>query len=95
MESQAQRTYAQGKVPPLVVRIPDNTRLNPNGVLTVDDLVPGTWIPLTAKMPGRTLSQMQKLDSMTVEETAKGGEIVSVTLSPAYADSKFVEDDEE
>lgn len=94
MESQAQRAYSQGKVPPMVVRIPDNTRLNPNGVLTVEDLVPGTWIPLSAKLPGRTLSQMQKLDSMTVEETAKGGEIISVTLSPAYTDSKFVEDDE-
>jgi hypothetical protein len=93
MTSQAQRAYAQGKVPPLVVRIPDNTRLNPNGVLTIDDLVPGTWIPLSAKLPGRTLSQMQKLDSMTVEETAKGGEIISVTLSPAYIDSKFVEEE--
>jgi hypothetical protein len=95
LESQAARSYQQGKVPPLVARVPDNTRLNPNGVLKVDDLVPGVWIPLSAKVPGRTIQQMQKLDSMTVEETAKGGEIISVTLSPAYADSKFVEDDEE
>jgi hypothetical protein len=87
MTSQAKRSYLQGKRPPLVVRIPDNTRLNPNGVLTVDDLVPGVWIPLTATLPGRTLSQMQKLDSMTVEETAGNGEEIKVVLSPAYPES--------
>jgi hypothetical protein len=92
MESQAERKYTQGKVPPMVVRVPDNTRLNPNGVLTVEDLVPGVWIPLTATVPGRTLSQMQKLDSMRVEETAGKGEVISVTFSAAYVDTKFVED---
>lgn len=91
LTSQAQRAYLQGKKPPLVVRIPDNTRLNPNGVLTIEDLVPGVWIPLQAKLPGRTVSQMQKLDSMTVEETASGGEVIQVTLSPAYTE-QFVED---
>jgi hypothetical protein len=87
LTSQAERTYKQGKVPPLVVRIPDNTSLNPKGVLTIADLVPGVWIPLQATLPGRTVSQMQKLDSMTVEETAEGGEDIKVTLSPAYDDS--------
>lgn len=93
LESQAQRSYAQGSKPPLVVRIPDNTRLNPNGVLTIDDLVPGIWIPLSATLPGRSVSQMQKLDSMTVEETAEDGEVIKVVLSPAYAD-KAVEETE-
>jgi hypothetical protein len=90
LTSQAQRTYRKGIVPPLVVRIPDNTRLNPNGVLSIDDLVPGVWIPLTASLPGRTLSQMQKLDKMSVEETAGNGEVITVTLSPAYQET-FVE----
>ena len=93
LTSQAQRTWKQSKLPPLVVRIPDNTRLNPNGVLTIDDLVPGVWIPLEATLPGRTVSQMQKLDSMTVEETADKGEEIKVTLSPAYVED-FVEDEE-
>lgn len=93
LEDQAKRTHLQGSKPPLVVRIPDNTRLNPNGVLTISDLVPGTWIPLSASLPGRTVSQMQKLDSMTVEETAENGEEIKVTLSPAYAQT-FVEDEE-
>lgn len=93
LESQAARTYLQGSKPPLVVRIPDNTRLNPEGNLTIADLVPGVWIPLSASLPGRTVSQMQKLDSMTVEETAENGEEIKVTLSPAYAQT-FVEDKE-
>jgi len=84
MTSQARRSWIQGIRPALVVRIPDNTRLNPAGVLTIEDLVPGVWIPLTATLPGRTLSQMQKLDNMSVEETAEGGEEIKVTLSPAY-----------
>ena len=93
LESQAQRSWKQSSKPPLVVRIPDNTRLNPNGVLTIDDLVPGVWIPLSASLPGRAVSQMQKLDSMTVEETAGKGEEIKVVLSPAYTDT-FVEDEE-
>lgn len=91
MTSQAQRAWKQGHIPPLVVRIPDNTRLNPDGVLQISDLVPGVWIPLSASLPGRTVSQMQKLDSMTVEETAEGGEHIKVVLSPAYNDT-FVEE---
>jgi hypothetical protein len=83
LKSQAQRAYVQGKRPPLVVRVPDNTRVNPKGVLTVADLVPGMWFPLSATIAGRTLSQMQKLDNMSVEETAKGGEVIKVTLSAA------------
>jgi hypothetical protein len=92
LEDQAMRAHAQGKVPPMVVRIPDNTRLNPDGVLTIDDLVPGTWIPLSASLPGRTLTQMQKLDKMSVEETAGEGEVIKVTLSPAIVET-FVETD--
>lgn len=91
MRSQAQRAWLQGKVPPLVVRVPDNTKLNPGGVLQISDLVPGNWIPLQASVPGRTVSQMQKLDSMTVEENAETGEEIKVVLSPAYQEV-YVED---
>lgn len=87
MTSQALRSQIQGRRPALVVRVPDNTRLNPNGVLTIEDLVPGVWIPLSANLPGRTVSQMQKLDNMTVEETAEGGEEIKVVLSPAYPEN--------
>lgn len=90
MASQARRSYIQGMRPALVVRVPDNTRLNPKGVLTIEDLVPGVWIPLSANLPGRAVNQMQKLDNMTVEETPEG-EAISVTLSPAYPE-RYTED---
>lgn len=81
MRSQAQRMI---KVPPpLVVRVPDNSTLNPNGTLSINELVPGVFIPLEAELPGRQLSQMQKLDSVKVSETAEEGEQVQVILSPA------------
>ena len=69
--------------PPLVVRVPDNSTLNPNGTLSINELVPGVFIPLEAELPGRQLSQMQKLDSVKVSETAEQGEQVQVVLSPA------------
>lgn len=82
MRSQAQRILAGRNPVPVVVRVPDNASLNPNGILTIEDLVPGVFIPLQADLPGRSLSQMQKLDRMTVEET-KDGETISVVMSPA------------
>ena len=91
LTSQARRSHNQSRLPPTVVRIPDNTRLNPNGVLSIENLVPGVHIPLTADVPGRTISQMQKLDSMAVEETGDNGETITVTLSPAIPDT-YVED---
>ena len=92
LTSQAVRTYNQSRLPPLVVRIPDNTRLNPNGVLSIDDLTPGVHIPLTADVPGRKITQMQKLDKMSVEEVGGKGEVVKVVLSPAIPES-FVEEE--
>lgn len=86
LTSQAQRAYTQGKRPPIVVRIPDNTTLNPEGSLRMADLVPGVWIPLSAELAGQSVSQMQKLDSMTVEENEQGGETIKVTMSPASID---------
>jgi hypothetical protein len=92
LTSQANRTYAQSRRPPLVVRVPDGTRLNPRGVLRIEDLVPGVYIPLSASLPGRTVSQIQKLDNMSVEETAEDGESIKVTMSPAPMESDFVEE---
>jgi len=91
LQSQARRTWAQGRRPPLVVRVPDNTSLNPAGSLAISDLVPGVWIPLSATLPGRSVSQMQKLDNMQVEETAAGGENIKVTLSPAPQETIYAE----
>lgn len=88
MTSQAQRVLAGAYPTPVVVRVPDGSTINPKGTLSIRDLVPGTRIPLLGELPGRTLSQVQKLDRIRVEETggsgvAEGvGESITVTLSP-------------
>lgn len=82
MKSQAKRILSGRNPTPVVVRVPDNSTLNPRGVLSISDLMPGVHIPLQARLPGRELSQLQKLDNMSVEENENGEEI-KVTLSPA------------
>jgi len=82
--SQAKRNLAGRKPTPVQVRIPDNSTLNPAGVLTVDDLVPGVYVPLLATLSARTISQMQKIQSTRFSETADG-EQISLTLYPASA----------
>lgn len=82
MASQAVRNLVGRNPSPLILRVPEGSTLNPSGVLTIGDLVPGVFIPLRAKILIRTFQQMQKLDRMTVTETAKG-ETITVTMSPA------------
>lgn len=84
LASQAQRLVTNPA--PVVVRVPDNSTLNPNGTLAVADLVPGVWIPLQANLPGRTLSQMQKLHTVKIKEDGQNGETIQVTLVPAAQD---------
>jgi hypothetical protein len=67
---------------PVVVRVPDNSALNPEINVGINQLVPGVWIPLRATLTCRKLAQWQKLDQVNVEETA-GVEAVRVTMSPA------------
>lgn len=82
LRSQALRNLAGRNPTPVIVRVPDNSTLNPNGVLRIQDLVPGVWIPVQAEVVGFNISQMQKLDEVTVRETGEG-ENISVRLSPA------------
>lgn len=91
MASQAARVLAGRNPTPVVVRVPDNSTLNPDGVLSISDLVPGTFVPLVANLPGRYLNQMQKLDKVTFEENPEG-ETIQVTLSPAPIDGSNAED---
>jgi hypothetical protein len=82
MTSQAQRNLA-GRYPvPLVVRVPDNSPLNPNCPLTMENLVPGVRIPLRLSLSCIDIEQEQKLDKVNVEQT-ESGETISVTLSPS------------
>jgi hypothetical protein len=81
-EEQAQRNIAPRYPTPLVVRIPDNSTLNPELNLGINQLVPGVWIPLRAENTVRRVAQWQKLDSMTVEQDGNG-ERIAVVMSPA------------
>lgn len=88
MESQAERNRSGRTPAPVHVRVPDGSSIDPTGVLRVQNLVPGVWIPVRAEVLGFKLTQMQKLTSMRVTETPTG-ESISVNLYPAaIADSE-------
>lgn len=82
LKSQASRNLDGRNPTPLQVRVPDNSTINPKGILRIQDLVPGIHMPVRAQVVGFDVTQMQKLDSVTVTETPKGEEI-KVRLSPA------------
>lgn len=82
LRAQARRNIAGRWPPPVVVRIPDNAALMPDLNITINQLIPGVWIPLRASGGIREVSQWQKLDLMTCEQT-EAGEKVTVTMSPA------------
>lgn len=79
--SQAQRNRS-GRFPtPVELRIPDNSTINPLGVLTLEHLVPGILVPVLATAGVRSISQVLKLDQMQVQETAEG-EQITATFAP-------------
>lgn len=84
LRSQAQRNLSGRNPTPIQVRIPDGSSLNPKGVLGVEHLVPGTYIPMTSSLTARKISQMQKLNKVDFTESAEG-EQITVTMFPASA----------
>lgn len=80
LNSQAQRDQV-GRTPvPLEIRVPDNASLRTSRNLGINELVPGVIMPVRADMNIRQVQQDQRLDKMTVTETAEG-ESIQVTLS--------------
>lgn len=83
LDEQAERNLRSRFPAPVVLRVPENSRLAPN---VVDDLfpflVPGTGFPVFSESTCRTIEQLQKLDKVSVEEGVSG-EKVSVSLSSA------------
>lgn len=93
MESQARRNLSGRNPVPVVVRVPDGSRLNPNGALSMKDLVCGARVPLVATLVARgRIEMMQKLDAVTVTESGDEGESITVTMSPASAQDTPPED---
>jgi hypothetical protein len=66
----------------LVLRIPDNSGIRLSETLTIDDLVPGVFVRVRAKLLIRDIVQKMKLDAVNVIEDG-AGEKVTVKLSPA------------
>lgn len=82
LNSQARRNLTGRSPVPMEVRVPDNSSIRLSHDITMDTLVPGTYMPLLATLNSRQFSQVQKLDKLTVTETPDG-ETVQVTLVPA------------
>jgi hypothetical protein len=93
LRSQAQRNLAGRNPVPMMVRIPDGSSLNPRGSIKIEQLVPGVFFPLLATILGRTVSQMQKLNEMSVTET-EGGEAITATFVSASSPDEDEEEDE-
>lgn len=85
LTEQAERNIANRYPTPLVARVPDNSTLNPELSVGINQLIPGVHIPLRSNSTLRQISQLQKLDRMQVTQTDKV-EQVTVTLSPAPID---------
>lgn len=81
----ADRAIADRYPPPVVVRIPENTTLNPETVISIQQLVPGVVIPLRSYGKLRTVVANQKLDAVKVSETS-AGEVITISLSPYNRD---------
>ncbi|AXH70151.1 minor tail protein [Microbacterium phage KaiHaiDragon] len=80
LNSQAQRDQV-GRTPvPLEIRVPDDASLRTSRGLGINALVPGVIMPVRADMNIRQVQQDQRLNKMTVTETAEG-EKIGVTLS--------------
>lgn len=83
----AERSIEDRYPPPVIVRVPDNTTLNPDTVISIQHLVPGVRIPLRSTGTLREVAADQKLDSVRVSEIG-GKETVSVVMSPFNADDE-------
>jgi hypothetical protein len=90
-EEFSERSIASRYPPPTVVRIPDNTTINPNTVISIQQLVPGVIIPLRSTGTLREIRANQKLDKVTVVEEA-GNETISIILSPFGQEDIVVEE---
>lgn len=82
LDSQASRNTSGRSPVPYEVRVPDNSSVRLSSSLSVNDLVPGSQVPLRATLNARAYEQLQKIDHVRVTETAEG-ENVQLTLTPA------------
>jgi hypothetical protein len=65
---------------PLKLQTASGATLIPKAGLTMAKLVPGVLVPVVARTNIRDFDQVQRLDSITVTETAASGEKIATTL---------------
>jgi hypothetical protein len=82
LAEQARRNLVGHSPSPVQIRVPDNAQINPNGVLTMDNLVPGIQVPVRAKLAIRQVQQYQKLQKVQVNDDADG-ERIQIVLVPS------------
>lgn len=90
--SAAERSISDRYPPPVVVRVPDNTTLNPSATISIQQLVPGVGIPLRSVGTLRKVFALQKLDSITVTEES-GNETITITMSPFNSDETLASEE--
>lgn len=82
LNSQARRRLVGRNPLPREIRIPQDGGIRLSDDLTINDLIPGTTMPVRAAMNLREVSQDMRLDRVTVTEDSNG-EVVKVEMSPA------------
>lgn len=80
LNSQAQRDLVGRNPVPVTIRLPEGASLMLSATLTATHLVPGVIMPVRATLNIRQIQQDQRLDKVTVTETAEG-ETIAVSLS--------------
>lgn len=86
LDSQAERGLRGRNPIPTGLHVEDNAQLDVGrGGLGFDVLVPGVYVPIRASLAGKTISQMQKLQTIQVQATSSG-EVITVSLYPASDD---------
>jgi len=68
---------------PVQVVIPANTTLLPGAPWTVDELIPGSWFPITVTRLCRQVTEWQRIHEVVVNESAPNGETVSFSAISA------------
>jgi hypothetical protein len=82
LRSQAQRNLSQRFPVPVVVRVPDNSQIDPaSEAFAFENLVPGVKVPLMATVGCRQVRQDQKITNVRVQQDEKG-ERITLTLFP-------------
>lgn len=82
LNSQARRQLVGRNPVPTEIIVPSGGGLRLSHDLRINELVPGTVMPVRATLNLRPVQQDQRLDKLTVRETP-AGESVQVTLSPS------------